>query len=245
MLSNAYDELKKIVANAKQLVAFTGAGLSAESGIPTYRGAGGLWTKYDPSKYADINYFMKDPVYYWCFFRDVRYPLLKQAQPNPAHHALVALEKQGKLTTLITQNIDGLHQLAGQSHVIELHGNTKRFRCMTCDKRFSMDEIVHRFKDEFPPRCSCKGSLRPDTIFFGEALSSQALHKAIESTQHCDVFLVIGSSLVVTPAAQLPVLAKDQGAKLVIINIDKTPIDDLAQLVIHESASTVLFNVVD
>jgi NAD-dependent deacetylase len=238
------NQLKTIIDTAKNLVVFTGAGLSAESGIPTYRGAGGLWTKYDPMKYANIHYFMEDPTYYWSFFRDVRYPLMKKARPNAAHYALVTLEKQGKLKQVITQNIDGLHQLAGQSHIIELHGNTRRILCLSCKRPYSMDEAYDRLRQIFPPSCSCGGALKPDTVFFGEMLSQKNLEEAKKVSQLCDVFLVVGSSLVVTPAAQYPVIAKEHGAKLVIINIDPTPLDGIADLVVHQPASHVLTKII-
>jgi NAD-dependent deacetylase len=233
-------ELKKIVTNSKQLIAFTVAGLSTESGIPTYRGAGGLWTKYDPAIYADINYFLQDSSYYWNFFREVRHPIIKKAKPNAAHYALVELEKQGKLRQVITQNIDGLHQMAGQSNVIELHGNTRKILCMECDKVFSMDKVYRRLEKEFPPKCTCGGRLKPNVVFFGEALPEKVLIEADYAAQNCDIFLVVGSSLVVYPAASIPKIAKRNGAILVIINVDSTPLDDIADLVIHESASKVL-----
>jgi len=233
-------KLKDFVANSRQIVAFTGAGLSAESGVSTFRGAGGLWSRYDPSKYADINYFLQDPSYYWSFFRDERYPVLKKAQPNDGHHALVELEKRGKLYRVITQNIDGLHQMAGQSDVIELHGNTRKILCMSCDKTYSMDDAYKRLEKEFPPRCSCGGVLKPGTVLFGEPLPQHALDMATLAARNCDMFLVLGSSLVVYPAAQIPRIAKRNGAVLVIVNIDLTPLDEMADLVIHESASKVL-----
>ena len=126
--------LAKDIKDVKIIAAFTGAGISAESGIPTYRGEGGLWTKYDPSKYASISYFLQNPSYYWNFFKDVRYPILKKVKPNKAHEALFELENIGKLKTVITQNIDGLHQEAGSSSVIELHGTTRTIICVDCSE---------------------------------------------------------------------------------------------------------------
>lgn len=239
-MDDDYPILKQFVKKSKKIVAFTGAGFSAESGISTYRGAGGLWSKYDPSKYADINYFIQDPTYYWCFFRDERYPILKIAKPNPGHYALVKLEKIGKIYRVITQNIDGLHQIAGSSDVIELHGNTRGCFCMNCNKKYSMDEAYKRLGQELPPRCICGGILKPSTILFGEPLPQHALDMATLAAKNCDMFLVLGSSLVVYPAAQIPKIAKDNKAILVIINIDPTPLDNVADLVIHESASKVL-----
>jgi NAD-dependent deacetylase len=239
-MDKGLSKLKSLVKDAKYLVAFTGAGLSAESGIPTYRGVGGLWTKYDPAKYANIDYFRSDPSYYWSFFRDVRYPMMKQAQPNAAHYALVELENRGSLDAVITQNIDGLHQIAGNSRVIELHGSIRRIVCIDCGSCFTMDAVYDRLADELPPRCSCTGMLRPDTVFFGEPLSQGVLDEAAHVARNCDLFLVVGSSLVVYPAAQLPVIAEEAGAHLIIVNIDPTPLDAIADVVIHDRATHVL-----
>jgi NAD-dependent deacetylase len=230
----------EIVSSSKHLVAFTGAGISSESGIPTYRGAGGLWTKYDPDKYASIYYFMKEPEYYWNFFKDVRYPVLKKAAPNAAHNALVTLERKGNLKELITQNIDDLHRVAGQSKVIELHGNTMKISCMDCGKTITIDEAYERLKTELPPRCECGGALKPNVVFFGEQLPQDALMEAQSAAESCDAFLVVGSSLVVHPAAQLPVVAKQNGASLIIVNVDPTPFDGLADVVINEKAAEIL-----
>jgi NAD-dependent deacetylase len=239
-LEETVSKLKEIVSTSDQIVAFNGAGFSAESGISTFRGAGGLWSKYDPSIYADINYFVKNPTYYWNFFKDERYPVIKKAKPNDGHYALVELEKRGKLHRVITQNIDGLHQVAGLSNVIELHGNTRKILCMNCDKIYSMDEANKLLQKELPPRCSCGGVLKPNTILFGESLPQVALDIAMLAARNCDMFLVLGSSLVVYPAASMPLIAKKSGAILVIVNIDPTPLDDMADLVINESASKVL-----
>jgi len=233
-------ELKKIVASSDQIVAFTGAGFSAESGISTFRGAGGLWSKYDPDIYANINIFMQDSAYYWNFFRDERYPIIKKAKPNDGHYALVELEKRGKIYRVITQNIDGLHQEAGQSDVIELHGNTRKINCLSCGKTYTMDEAYKLLQKELPPKCSCGGNLKPGTVLFGEPLPQVAVDMASLASKNCDLFLVLGSSLVVYPAASMPRIAKKSGAKLVIINIDPTPMDDIADLVFHDSASKIL-----
>jgi len=239
-MKETISKLKKFVSTSDQIVAFTGAGFSAESGISTFRGAGGLWSKYDPSIYADINVFMQDSTYYWNFFRDERYPVIKKAKPNDGHYALVELEKRGKLYRVITQNIDGLHRVAGQSDVIELHGNTRKVNCLNCDKTYTMDEAYKILQKKLPPRCSCGGVLKPGTILFGEPLPQVALDMAMLASKNCDMFLVLGSSLVVYPAASMPKIAKRNGATLVIINIDPTPLDDTADLVINGSASKVL-----
>ena len=239
-MNDTTDQLKKIISQSKSLVAFTGAGLSSESGIPTYRGTNGIWARYDPGKYASYDYFITDPSYYWQFFRDVRYPSLQHAQPNIAHYALVELEKRSILKQVITQNIDGLHQMAGQSNVCELHGNSRQIICMECRKIFSMDEVFHQLAKELPPHCTCGGLLKPNVVFFGESLPQEALNKAWQAARTGDTFMVIGSSLQVYPAAQIPVTAKENGAILVIINIDRTPLNHIADLVIHEKASEVL-----
>lgn len=235
------DELRELISKSQRMVAFTGAGISAESGIPTYRGDDGVWHKYDPAIYANIDYFLEDSTYYWNFFKDVRYPALKKAKPNSAHTTLAKLEEKGILRAVITQNIDGLHQIAGSSRVLELHGNTRRISCLSCNHNHTMDEVYNQLGTRLPPTCSaCGGSLKPEVVFFGESLPSGVLTEAVEETKGCDLFLVIGSSLVVQPAASLPLLARDNGADLVIINKDATPLDPIAASVFHESASEVL-----
>jgi len=235
------DELHELISKAERLVAFTGAGISAESGIPTYRGDDGVWHKYDPGKYANIDYFLEDPSYYWSFFKEVRYPVLKKAQPNPAHRALAKLEERGVLRALITQNIDGLHQAAGSRRVLELHGNTRRIICLDCAAGYGIDEVYGQLATRLPPTCpACEGRLKPDVVFFGESLSGDLLTEAVTESRGCDLLLVVGSSLVVQPAASLPVLAKQQGARLAILNKDPTPLDELADVVLHRGASEVL-----
>ncbi len=239
------DELRNLAGQANHIVAFTGAGISAESGIPTYRGEDGVWHKYDPAKYASINYFQKNPAYYWNFFQEVRYPGLKKAKPNRAHQALATLEEKGNLQAVITQNIDGLHQMAGSRRVLELHGNTTRFFCLECGDRHTMDDISARLETQLPPTCSsCGGLVRPDVVFFGETLPHAVLEEARREAMGCDLFLAVGSSLVVQPAATLPVIAKEQGARLVIINLEATPLDSIADAVFHASASDVLCGLV-
>ncbi len=235
------DQLKQLISDHNRIVAFTGAGISAESGIPTYRGAGGTWSKYDPDKYASIDYFIKDPTYYWSFFRDVRHDLMNEAEPNLAHKSLVKLEQIGKLSSVVTQNIDGLHQKAGSKTVYELHGNTTRFYCFDCHEPYSMAQAKAKLDKELPPHCDeCGGVLRPDVVLFGEMLPTVVIVRAEEEVSSCDLLLVIGSSLVVYPAANLPYQAKMNGAKLVILNVDPTPMDSMADLVIHDKAADVM-----
>lgn len=231
--------------NSKYTVAFTGAGISSESGIPTFRGEDGLWKEYDPDLYANINHFNQNPTYYWNFFKDIRYPLLKKAKPNPGHLALAEMESAGNLKTVITQNIDGLHQGAGSSSVIELHGTTRVIYCMNCFEEYALDDVFARIETENPPFClECQGNLRPDVVFFGESLDSQVLTSAYQEARICDFLLVVGSSLVVYPASHIPLHAKQAGAALAIINKEPTPFDDLADYVNHEEAGTALPRIV-
>jgi NAD-dependent deacetylase len=237
ILSALAQDLKK----SRYVVAFTGAGISSESGIPTYRGAGGLWNTYDPSRYASIAYFRQDPSYYWNFFKDVRYRMLKDAKPNNAHLSLAELEGRGILKGVITQNIDGLHQEAGSTNVVELHGTARIIRCVACSQEYSVDEVFSFLKKEIPPLCrKCRGNLRPAVVFFGETLSPEVLDTAFLHAEACDFFMAVGSSLVVHPAAGIPVKAKQAGAKLAIFNIDPTPLDEMADYVVSGKAGEVL-----
>ncbi len=245
-MDDVYNAISADILKSQHVIAFTGAGISSESGIPTYRGAGGLWTKYDPNRYANIHYFKKDPSYYWSFFRDVRYPMLNIVVPNKAHLALAEMEQMGHMQTVITQNIDGLHQEAGSTSVIELHGTTRIITCMNCAEEYPMEAVFPILDKQIPPLCQeCQGVLRPAVIFFGEPLNPQVIGRAYEEADCCDFLLVMGSSLVVYPAADLPVTAKQRGASLAIINKDPTPMDQLADYVIHEEAGTALPQIVE
>jgi len=241
-MPDLFAEAARLLAGARRIAAFTGAGISAESGIPTYRGEGGLWMDYDPDKYANIDYFREDPSYYWRFFRDVRYDKLVGSRPNRAHEALAELETKGLVSDVITQNIDGLHQAAGSTRVIELHGNTRVIQCLKCSAEYGYEEIRKLVETELPPLCrACGGILKPKVVFFGEALPEEAIAAATEASSGCDVFLVVGSSLVVYPAAWFPILAKKRHASLVIINVGETGLDELADVRIDEKA-TVAFD---
>ena len=239
------DSLARDLKKSRHVVAFTGAGISSESGIPTYRGEGGVWNTYDPDRYANIAHFRQNPSYYWNFFKDVRYPVLKKAKPNRAHTALAELEKMGKLKSVITQNIDGLHQEAGSTRVIELHGTTRIIHCVDCSQEYVFDDVFTLLEKELPPLCKkCRGILRPAVVFFGESLDPEVLQLAYDEVNSCDFLLAVGSSLVVYPAADLPVRAKQAGAMLAIVNIDPTPLDDMADFIIHGQAGRVLSDVI-
>jgi len=235
----------ELVAEAEKIVAFTGAGVSAESGIPTFRGETGLWKEYDPNIYADINYFMKDPTYYWSFFRDVRVRALVGSKPNKAHLAIAELERQGKLDAVITQNIDGLHRDAGCTNVIELHGNTKVIGCLGCGADYDFESVREQVLEELPPLCKkCGGVLKPKVVFFGEALPAGAMERAAEYSAACDLFLVVGSTLTVFPAASLPLVARRNNAKIIIVNLGSTAMDEIADVRLDAKAGEVLPGIV-
>jgi NAD-dependent deacetylase len=236
------ERARQLLQEATFVVAFTGAGISAESGIPTYRDCDdALWRQYDPAQFAEINAFMRDSSLYWRFFQDVRYAAISAARPNPGHRALAILEQEGRLKAIITQNIDGLHQEAGSREVIELHGNTRRIRCLACGAAFAMDAVFEQLKRELPPPCrSCGGMLKPEVVFFGEALPERALARAADLVGRCDLLIAVGSSLVVYPAAALPVEAKRRGAALIIVNKTPTPHDRDADVVLRLAAGEVL-----
>ncbi len=239
------EQAKQAVATAQKIVVFTGAGISAESGIPTFRGHGGLWKEYDPNIYADINYFRQDPTYYWSFFRDVRVQGLVNSKPNAAHKSIAELERRGKLITVITQNIDGLHQSAGSKDVIELHGNTKLIGCQECEADYIFEDIRQQIEEQMPPRCEkCNGVLKPRVVFFGEALPDGAMEAAAQHTAECDLFIVVGSTLAVYPAASLPLVAKRNQTALIIINLGETAMDEIADIRIDAKAGEVLSEIV-
>ena len=235
-------ELAERLTGSEKAIVFSGAGISAESGISTYRGTGGaMWDKYDPNIFANINYFLKDSTYYWEFFRDVRYPVIEKARPNPGHDALVRMESKGLIDAVITQNIDGLHRLAGSKKVFELHGNTRVIKCLDCGSVEDWNAVYEKVLRRIPPPCEmCHGRLKPDVVFFGEPLPQDVFQEAARLSGHCDLLISVGSSLSVYPAAHLPVLAKNAGAALAIINIDETPFDPIADWVFSEPSSNVL-----
>jgi NAD-dependent deacetylase len=239
----ALSEAAALLGRSRSTIAFTGAGISAESGIPVYRGEGGLWTKFDPYKVAHIETFMRDPGEYWRYSREHR---RTSAEPNPAHRALVDLERAGRLGAVITQNTDGLHQRAGSSHVVELHGSSHWVICLDCERRYPRAEIDRLNLEHSPPSCaSCGGRyLKPTVILFGEGLPADALEEAQALAAAADVVLIVGSSLQVYPAAGIPRLAREYGAELCIVNAEPTPFDRLASVVLEGKAGQILPQVV-
>jgi len=195
--------------------AYTGAGISVESGIPPFRGEGGLWTKYDPAL-LDIDHFMGDPAKAWETIKEIFYDFFGKAKPNKAHLILAEMEKKGLIGRTITQNIDNLHQEAGSIHVYEFHGNSKTLVCLGCHRTYKAGEIS---LDHLPPTCrQCGGLLKPDFVFFGEVIPQLPLTAAYEAASISDVFLIIGTTGEVMPANQIPFLAKNNGAKIIEVN---------------------------
>lgn len=235
----------EILVKAKHAIAFTGAGISTESGIPDFRGPQGLWKQYSP-EIATIEYFQSHPREFWAFYR-VRLSSLFTAKPNRAHLALAELERMGIIKAVITQNIDGLHQAAGSNNVIELHGTMKRARCIVCGREYPMDVVIRKIDSgQLPPLCDeCDGILKPDTVLFGEPVKD--FDKAQGLAMRSDAVLVIGSSLTVYPAAYIPMFVKELGGKMIIINMEPTELDYLADVIIRcraGDAMTELLNVV-
>jgi NAD-dependent deacetylase len=231
----------ELLFGARNGVALTGAGVSAESGIPTFRGSGGLWSQYDPVKVASIDNFLRDPSAYWTVAKE-RGPAVLAARPNPGHRALAGLEKAGHLVALVTQNTDGLHQDAGSRHVIELHGSGRTVQCLDCGVREARADVQARLGAEMPPRCRMCGGifLKPTVVLFGEAMPITAVEEAFALARAADVMLVVGSSLVVYPAAHVPLAAVEAGSALIVINAEPTPIDRFAEVVIHGRSGEVL-----
>jgi NAD-dependent deacetylase len=213
-MGSVYEQVADLIARRQPCVALTGAGISAESGIPTFRSKGGLWEKFDPAVYASIEMFRKDPSKYW----SIRGEFIRNYgayNPNPGHLALAEMENMGRLRHVITQNIDGLHRKAGSRSVTEIHGSLREIFCINCGKQFRAPHIP----EGVPPRCTCGGVLKPNTVLFGESLPPQALETAWRESGTCRVMLVIGTSAVVQPAASLPYVAKEHGAAVVEVNI--------------------------
>lgn len=222
------------LSGADTAVAFTGAGISTESGIPDFRSPGGIWSKVQPVLFQDFMRFPEARYEYWRQ-KSVAHADFADAGPNIGHTSLAEWERQGQLRAVITQNIDGLHQEAGSRRVLELHGTARSILCLDCGRTFPVDALVAQFleTDTVPDCPECGGRLKHATISFGQALPGDVVEEALELAQDADLFLAIGSSLVVEPAASLPLIAKQSRAKLVIINRDPTPLDGIAEIVIR------------
>lgn len=237
-----------LIVNARKLVVFTGAGVSTESGIPDFRSPGGIWSRFDPDDFT-YQKFVADPE-----ARRKQWRLLGEghlttlAEPNPAHYAIAELDRMGKLDCVITQNVDNLHQKAGvpAEKVFELHGNMQWAVCLGCGRRYPFEQIKLRLdKGEEIPDCeTCHGMLKPNAVLFGEQLPYEVLEEASHRSSSCDLFMVVGSTLVVYPAAYMPIYAVQAGARLVIINLSSTPMDGEAVVLIRAKAGEAMSQIV-
>jgi NAD-dependent deacetylase len=228
-------ELKRMLDASRRAVVFTGAGVSTESGIPDFRSPGGFWTKHQPIYFKDFLAFKDMRQEYWRQ-KMAADESFSRAEPNRGHRAISALVRVGKLTSVITQNIDGLHQRSGipEEKVIELHGNGTYAACLDCGRRCELAPVLAAFKQtEEPPECECGGFIKPATISFGQPMPVEAMRRAKKEAESSDLFIAAGSSLVVYPAASLPVIARQSGARLVILNREPTDLDYLADLALH------------
>ncbi|MHB8780582.1 MAG: SIR2 family NAD-dependent protein deacylase [Candidatus Geothermincolia bacterium] len=241
-----FERAARMIREARKIIALTGAGISCESGIPDFRSPGGLWTRYDPFKYASLEAFMRDPSDFWFMAREL-VPLLEHADPNAAHAALRKLEEMGKLTAVITQNIDYLHQRAGSETVLEVHGTYHSGHCLKCHEGFELDAMkrLSHEQQEVPLCPLCNGVIKPDVVFFGEPLDSNMLGQSCEFATEADLMLVIGCSLEVYPAASLPQYTRRSGGKLIFFNVTPSPYDGMADLICLGPAGETLPRVIE
>jgi NAD-dependent deacetylase len=229
-----FDTVTQKLKDSRKIVFVTGAGISQESGIPTFRGKDGYWRKYDPMKLASIDAFYDAPKLVWEWYEDRRKNIL-DVKPNEGHFAISQME-EFKDVVILTQNIDGLHQRSGSTNVLELHGSIIRIKCTVCD---FTDNITENF-ESLPPKCKCGSILRPDVVWFGESLPQNIWQSAIKEASICDVMIVVGTSLVVSPANTLPVYAKQNGATLIEVNPEETVMSHDMDLSIHATSVEVL-----
>lgn len=244
-LGNLVEKAARLIANAGKILVFTGAGLSTESGIPDFRSPGGLWSRYNPQEFyfQKIISSEKSREKYWVMSTE-SYNTMKDARPNAAHLALKELEDMGKILAIVTQNIDSLHHKAGSSpeKIVEIHGTAFTVSCLSCGKKFAREEIQSRLlAGEKVPSCDgCRGILKPDTISFGQAMPAAKMDASFRYSLECDLCIVLGSSLVVYPAASIPMQAVENGARLIIVNREPTPMDSVADVVIHGALGKTL-----
>lgn len=220
-MDESIEKAARAILDSNLTLALTGAGISVESGIPDFRSKGGLWDRYDPDEYASIYSFQSNPEKVWQMLREME-ETVDKARPNAAHIGLAELEAMGLLQSVITQNVDNLHQEAGSKDVIEYHGNSRSLTCLWCNKRYNYTEK----SGEYPPYCECGRILKPDVIFFGEAIPMEAMTRSYQLASSCQVLLIIGTSAVVSPFNVLPRQAKQVGATIIEINLERTVLTD-------------------
>jgi NAD-dependent deacetylase len=235
LLDDNLERAAQWLASSRKTVVSTGSGISKESGIPTFRDADGLWQNYRPEEIATREGFLSNPGLVWKWYRE-RLLQARDREPNPGHFALADLESLLPSLLIITQNIDNLHQRAGSREVVELHGNIERYRCLEHSHMFEFDPS---WGDE-PPLCHCGSLIRPDVVWFGEPLPAAELECAFRESGRCDVFLVIGTSGLVQPAAMLPAVAKQAGAKLIEVNVDTSAITRIVDIFLMGTSGTIL-----
>jgi NAD-dependent deacetylase len=232
-----YRRTAELLRHCRHAVALTGAGISVESGIPDFRSEGGLWSRFDPIEFGHIESFRRNPSKVWQMLLEMD-ALLSRSEPNAAHFALAELEKRNRLKSVITQNVDSLHQRAGSNQVIEYHGHGRSLRCDQCGQAYQREGFTWQ---KLPPRCTCGGPLRPSFVFFGEEIPPDAHRRAVDAARACDLMLVVGTSGTVAPASFLPGIAKELGAFIVEINPERTQLSErLADLCIAERAGKAL-----
>jgi NAD-dependent deacetylase len=242
-VTDSWAALRQALQDAERVVVLTGAGISAESGVPTFRGPGGFWRSYSPERLATAEAFGQNPRLVWEWY-DWRRSIVRKAEPNAGHRALVELERQKtdefrepSRFTLVTQNVDGLHDRAGSRNVLKLHGDIWQVRCVGCGAEERNEQVP---LEELPPHCSCGALLRPAVVWFGEPLPAAAWQRAVEASEQAQLFLVIGTSAVVYPAAGLAEVGREAGARLAIVNAEPTPLDATADWVLRGQAGELL-----
>ncbi len=236
-----YDKCADLFLKSQHAIALTGAGISVESGIPDFRSRDGLWSRYDPMEYATIGSFRANPAKVWKMLLEMD-DLLTRARPNAAHLAMAELEKRGIIKTVVTQNVDSLHQRAGSVNVIEFHGHNRSLRCDRCGLVYSRESVS---LEKLPPACACGDPLRPEIVFYGEDIPHDAYRLAMVAAQRCDLMLIVGTSAMVVPASYLPEVAKRRGAFIVEINPTTTELSHrMTDLHIEEPAGKAMTGIV-
>jgi NAD-dependent deacetylase len=240
-MKDLIEQSAEIVRKSRLTIALTGAGVSVESGIPDFRSAEGLWSKYDPAEYAAIDAFRARPTMVWKMLREMD-DLISDAKPNNAHLGMGELERMGCLHCIVTQNVDNLHQKGGSKNVIEYHGNSSTLSCLWCGRGYKSEDK----RDHYPPICECGKILKPDVVFFGEAIPEDALNRSFQLASRAQALLVAGTSAVVSPANSIPAIAKRNGAKIIEINMERTHLtDSLTDIFLQGSAGSVISELVD